>query len=356
MADYFEIDFLGVETKKSGDAIAMRYSIDGVTGIHVVDGGYIDTGTQIVEHVKNIYGATHIDNVVLTHPDRDHANGLRKVLEECTVGTLWMNRPWEYAEQLLPRFSTYNSVSALERKLRELYSATAELESLANEHGVEIRAAFQGERIGPFVVLAPTYDRYLDCVVDSEKTPEAVKENSLSATVEGFSNFLRSAVSYVKSLWGEEYFPPGPTSSENEMSLVQYAYLNNKKILLTGDAGRDALQEAIDYAPTAGLTLPGISYFQVPHHGGRHNVSTEILDQILGKVLPSNSGGTTWNAICSSAKADEDHPRNSVVRAMIHRGGHFAATEGRTLCISQGISRAGWSAVEQMDYPEEQEN
>lgn len=29
MADYFEIDFLGVETAKSGDAITLRYSVNG---------------------------------------------------------------------------------------------------------------------------------------------------------------------------------------------------------------------------------------------------------------------------------------------------------------------------------------
>lgn len=44
MADYFEIDFLGVETKKSGDAIALRYERNGATYIHVVDGGYATTG------------------------------------------------------------------------------------------------------------------------------------------------------------------------------------------------------------------------------------------------------------------------------------------------------------------------
>jgi len=55
MADYFEIDFLGVETAKSGDAITLRYSVNGTEGIHVVDGGYLDTGDQIVEHLKTYY-------------------------------------------------------------------------------------------------------------------------------------------------------------------------------------------------------------------------------------------------------------------------------------------------------------
>lgn len=224
MADYFEVDFLGVETKKSGDAITLRYCVDGVEGIHVIDGGYIDTGTQIVEHIKEFYKSTHVDNVILTHPDRDHANGLRKVLEECSVGTLWMNRPWLHADELLPRFLTYNSADALRRKLKELYSATAELESMALERGIPIQDAFQGSRVGPFTILAPTRSRYLDCVAESEKTPELVKEESaLDSALEGFTKFVRAATAYMKSLWGDEYFPPGPTSTENEMSVVQYA-------------------------------------------------------------------------------------------------------------------------------------
>src|ERR1700744_429848 len=118
MADSYELDFLAVETDKSGDAIAIRYTINGTTGVHVIDGGYLDTGDQLVAHIKEHYGVTHVDHVVLTHPDQDHANGLRKILEEFSVGTLWINRPWIYADLLLPRFGTYNYVDALRNKLR----------------------------------------------------------------------------------------------------------------------------------------------------------------------------------------------------------------------------------------------
>ena len=65
------------------------------------------------------------------------------------------------------------------------------------------------------------------------------------------------------------------------MSVIQYANLCSEKILLTADAGRDALTEAADYAPWAGLILPGINRFQVPHHGSRRNLSTEILNRWL---------------------------------------------------------------------------
>lgn len=355
MGDYIEIDFLGVETAKSGDAIALRYQINGETFVHVVDGGYVDTGDQIVEHLKTYYGTTYVDHVVLTHPDQDHANGLRTVLEKCQVGRLWMNRPWLYADELIPRFATYNSVAALRSRLRSLYSASAALEDLANSKGIPISAAFQGAQIGAFTVLAPTKQRYLDLIVQSDKTPEATSIGLLSEAVEGLAGLFKAAANLVKSAWGHEYFPVDGTSSENEMSVVQFSSFNEKRWLLTGDTGRDGLNEAADYATALGVFLPGVFAFQVPHHGGRHNVNTQVLDRWLGVRLSAPPAMTSWNAICSSAKADEDHPRKSVVRAMLHRGAHFAATEGGTVRVADGIARPGWSSLPQTAYPEEQE-
>ena len=117
------------------------------------------------------------------------------------------------------------------------------------------------------------------------------------------------------------------------MSVVQFARLCETRILLTGDVGRRGLAEAAAYAPSAGLALPGIDRIQVPHHGSRRNVSTELLDRWLGKRLPSPlpEGSDAFQAFVSSAKEDEDHPRKSVVRAFIHRGGQVYATEGSSL-------------------------
>lgn len=354
MADFVEIDFLAVETAKSGDAITVRYSINGTTTVHVVDGGFLDTGEKLVEHLKTNYQTTHVDHVVLTHTDQDHVNGLRKVLEQCTVGCLWMNRPWLYADELIHRFATYNSVEALRRRLRSAYEAAANLEEQAIAKGIPIRTPLQGTTIGSFTVMAPSKARYLDLIVESEKTPTAVDEERTLGLGGLFAQAIKTAANLVKAAWAQEYFPVEGTSSENEMSVVQYANICDRRILLTGDTGRDGLTEAAAFAPYVGLQLPGLWMFQVPHHGGRHNVSTEVLDTWLGKRLSSAPATTTFNALCSSAKADEHHPKNSVIRAIHHRGGHFASTEGKNLCLAQGISR-GWTPVPQWPYPNEQE-
>jgi beta-lactamase superfamily II metal-dependent hydrolase len=355
MADFVEIDLLAVETGKSGDAIAIRYSIDGNSTVHVVDGGFLDTGDKLVEHLRTHYQTTHVDHVVLTHTDQDHVNGLRKVLDQCTVGCLWMNRPWLYAKELIDRFETYHSVDALERRLRSAYEAAANLEEQALAKGIPIRSPLQGATIGSFSVMAPSRARYLDLIVESDKTPVAVEEGRASGLSSLFAKAVETVANLVKAAWAQEYFPADGTTSENEMSVVQYASICDRRILLTGDTGREGLKEAAEYAPSVGLQLPGLWMFQVPHHGGRHNVNTEVLDTWLGSRLFNPPATTTFNALCSSAKADEHHPKNSVIRAIHHRGGHFAATEGRNLSLAYGIERPGWTAVEQWPYPEHQE-
>jgi hypothetical protein len=360
MSDFYEIDFLDVESKKSGDAIAMRYCVNGVTTIHITDGGYQDTGTKLTEHINKYYGSPRcIDHVVVTHPDGDHAGGLRAVLDSFEIGELWMLRPWLYADELIDRFSRYTNIENLKRRLRDIYPNIAALEEIAIERGIPMREPFQGVRIGAFTVMTPTRDRYLDLIVQSERTPESTEEETAQpATLASMFEAARAkAVAFIRALWGEETFSPDETSAENEMSVVQFATLNTQKILLTGDTGRTGLSEAADYAPVIGLSLPGINRFQVPHHGSRHNVSTEILDRWIGESFASQlpEGSETYTAIISSAKADEDHPRKAVVRALIHRGGRVATTEGKSICVSYGAPNRGWTPVKPESYPEDQE-
>lgn len=362
MTAYYEVDFLPVSSKKSGDAITVRYGDDvGNEVIHVVDAGFQTTGEDVAKHIRKYYGNKKIiDHVVVTHPDGDHAGGVRQILEEFEVGRLWMLRPWEYAEELLPRFKRFSTVEGLTKRLKEKYPNITKLEEMALEKGVPICEPFIGASVGEFKVLAPSRSRYLDLVVTSEKTPEEHEgQKALDEAQGGLIAAIKSMVKYVKAKWGEEQFSSEPTSNENEMSVVQYAELAGEKILLTGDAGVESLREAIDNAQgVAGLTLPGLDKVQVPHHGSRRNVSSEILDDLLGDIIfPAPSKGEErFSAVISASKEDEKHPRNSVVRAFQHRGAKVVKTEGSAICFRRNTpQREGWSALEGEPYPEEQE-
>lgn len=358
MADYYEIDFLNVESKRSGDAITIRYELDDQKYVHVVDGGFQLTGESVVSHIREYYpGTTYIDNVVVTHPDGDHAGGLRTVLEEFEIGTLWILKPWDYADELIPRFSRFKSVENLKNRLRELYPNISALEDIAIEKDINMREPFQGSKIGTFTVLSPTREHYLNMVVDSDKTPEAAKLQEEDRQEElGLLDLAKAAATFIKSWWADENFSAEETSAENEMSVIQYARLCEEKILLTGDAGRTGMNIAADYLIEHGITLPGIDIFQVPHHGSRRNLSAEVLDRWLGPKLLDKPETGSFSAIISAAKEDADHPRKAVIRACIHRGATVVTTEGKTLCwYKNAPGREGWIASTPLTYPEDQE-
>ena len=142
------------------------------TGFTFVDGGYANDGQKLVQHIREYYDKPpYIDHVVLTHPDTDHASGLTTVLEEYDVKRLWMNRPWEHIDELMPRFERYQDRDRLIARLKRDFPKAAELDELANDKGIEIKDAFRGGRIGEFTVLSPSKATYLDLIVESDKTP-----------------------------------------------------------------------------------------------------------------------------------------------------------------------------------------
>jgi glyoxylase-like metal-dependent hydrolase (beta-lactamase superfamily II) len=104
MPHYYEIDFRQVHASKSGDAVAIRDQIGTQWSVHLVDGGYSASAPEVAKFIRDTHGTDLVNHVVVTHPDRDHAEGLAPILEQFRVGALWMLRPWKYAAQLYPYF------------------------------------------------------------------------------------------------------------------------------------------------------------------------------------------------------------------------------------------------------------
>ena len=68
-----EIDFLPVNSKeKSGDSIALRYSSWADQVVITIDGGTLESGESLVNHIDRYYDTNRVDLAILTHPDGDH--------------------------------------------------------------------------------------------------------------------------------------------------------------------------------------------------------------------------------------------------------------------------------------------
>lgn len=333
----YEVDFLPVG-EGSGDAITIRYG-DEENGyfLHVVDGGRTATADTIIGHINKYYPGYHINYMVLSHADDDHATGLVGVMEKFKVLHLWMNRPWLYVDQILHHFHGNYTRQGLIDKIKDSHPYLVELERLAIKQGTQIHEVFQGSQIGAFTVLAPTRERYINSIPDFGKTPDKYSADAAGA-LSGLARLFAEGAKKVLEKWDIETLAENTeTSASNESCVVQYGVLGSKAVLLTADVGPIGLAEAADYAYTLGLNRP--QFVQVPHHGSRHNVTPSILNRWLGpKVALGTAVGT---AFCSVGSNKQDYPRGQVTNAFMRRGFKVYSTRTKWLSHSAGGGHAG---------------
>lgn len=335
----YMIDFLRAGDS-NGDAIVVKYgdTKDGNFFLQVIDGGFTDTGDQIVAHIKEHFiEKAKIADVVLSHADNDHATGLIKVLEceDFTISNLWMNRPWDYVDEVIDTFHGAYTREGLIKKMREMHPYLVEMEKIAAKRGITIRAPLQGAQIGPFTVLAPSRARYVKLIPDLDKTPPSYATES-TGILGSLFKVAADVAEKIKERLDYETLDENPpaTSASNETSVVQWASFGNKRVLLTADVGPEGLTEAADYAEQISLLIQP-TLVQIPHHGSRRNVTPSVLDRWLGKYPAENQG----NAIASVGKNEDIYPRKKVANAFTRRGYNVYATRSGWISFQHEYDR-----------------
>ncbi|CAL9623852.1 ComEC/Rec2 family competence protein [Streptomyces sp. enrichment culture] len=345
----YEIDFLPVgEESSGGDAIALRYgNLHGPREeqtVIVIDGGYLDDGEALVEHIGKYYETGIVDLVVSTHPDRDHINGLRVVLEQMTVKKLLMHLPWSHsADMARAKMILSLNARSLRTELRDSLQGATDLEEVAKAQGVPIEEPFLDwtSDDGVLRILGPTEDYYRELlaeIVEPDSAQEAKK--SWEATIR---HLLARMV--PETLWTETLGEDGETSAKNNTSAICLLEVDGRKLLFTGDAGIPALGQALDVLEDESFQPGSLGFVQVPHHGSRRNVSPSLLDRLLG-----TKGETTvlGEAFVSAPKKNEKnkHPAKKTTNAFHRRGYPVYATQGRTIHHSYDApSRAGYVPI-----------
>lgn len=178
----YEIDYIPVgDGEKCGDAISLRFG--NLLGpreeqiVIVIDGGFQESGEKLVQHIEKYYGTNVIDLVVLTHSDKDHAEGLSVVLEKCKVGYLFMHKPWEHALAIKNLFKDGRiTASGLEQKLEKSLQNASDLEAIASKKGIQIIEPFQGKSgfSGALHILGPSQEYYEKLLPLFRSTPTPV--------------------------------------------------------------------------------------------------------------------------------------------------------------------------------------
>jgi len=338
----YEIDFIPVNSgERNGDAIAIRVRDNNVDTIYVIDGGTKESGQTLVDHIKENYNTNKVDYLINTHPDIDHSSGLTVVAEQLEIGEIWMHLPWDHAGEIIRSVLDKRvSENSLTRKLQKSLTQAKNLFDIAQANGIPIYEPFEGDSIGHFQVLSPSRNWYNELLLGFNNMPTADQETALGTIMKSVKETIRK----VLENWNVETLTEdGETSPQNESSCVLFGTFQDQNVLFTGDAGIQALTRSIEYSQIIGIDLKQCHFVQIPHHGGRRNITPSILDEIIGPKL-SQAVNETKSAYANISDGNSTHPKKSVSNAFKRRGAEVYVTKGIAACHRKNFgTRSGWS-------------
>jgi len=358
----YEIDFIGTkENKGNADAICFRYEKNGKFINVVYDGGSKILSKKLIEHLEKYYFknklSPKIDYLICSHPDQDHASGLIEIIENFMVDKIIMNIPWNYIDEIWDNVSDGRiTKESLKKHLKEAYPYVAQIENLAKEKEIQILEGFENTINENLKILSPSKNFFLELLIESQKTTYLDENIKNSAYMKSFKNNVSKFVNWINELWNKDSLREDvKTSAENEMSIVILGDMEEKQFLLTGDIGIKGLEKAIEKGNKIGISLTNLNFYQIPHHGGRHNLSPSIMNKMVGNIV---NEGTKLNKVAYVSVAyKSDHPRKSVVNAFIRRGVQVYKTDGYTICYSCLMpEREGWNSIEKLPFYQKSED
>lgn len=344
----FEIDLLPVTSgKKSGDCIAFRYGDLEKGGdyqtVVVLDAGFSKNATDLKAHLKKYYncqtpeGKVKIDLMIASHTDIDHVGGLAALAEDDEVEILnvWahipqkeMNKSW-YADK---RHTTNSIQSSLDEAFSQL---TTIADKIGKDALLDPYSSWELNE-AKFTILSPSSDFYKKCIANSGKAELAPNEKVEAMKYPASSNSETDEEQYVKGHIKWDYSEG--TSAINESSMVFLFEYGDIRILFCGDAGREAMENAISYAEKEGINLKELTLIKQPHHGSRKNVTPEIMDTITAKYC-----------FISCTKEDVGHhPSKRLVNMLIEKGYKVYTTSGTTLHWGKNAPDRNWNSAKQM--------
>lgn len=240
-------------------------------------------------------------------------------------------------------------------KLKEECKYIQNLEMVAKKYRIPICDAVQENNPNErFKILSPSKEFSVRLLKEFYKSLLKRSQSKLKGVSESLSQKNRNLTeSWDSELLREDIY----VSIWNEMSVILHMNLD-EKVLLTGDAGKRALTEAMNYYEKIeeNFLRENINVIQVPHHGGRHNVTPKILNRLLGEKVEKGYCRRNIRAFVSTAE-EFDHPKQMVVNAFLRRGVEIFATKGCTVRHDYGMdSRDGWSVVEPEQFSEKVED
>jgi beta-lactamase superfamily II metal-dependent hydrolase len=308
----------------------------------LIDGGSDGDAKYVIDFLRG-HGYTNFWAAVCTHPHKDHAGGLIKVIRERSISIV---NGWMHDIQKHVPADTLRRASASDDGVKEAVETTKELASAFASRNITPMEPFAGARIAfipDMAVLGPSLPFYSGVVrkaanIEAHPTLPGVLPLSLAAFAFGAQRprvlpplgqvGLPVRHSNLLPLVSPPFTPSKPilppippvgvlsrsrikespsTQPLNNSSVILGTIFGGRRLLFTGDAGSNALA----YVSSDWNRL---LYMGVPHHGSDGNLSKQDVERFAPEFA------------AISACGDSTHPSRAVVSGLVKVGSKVAST------------------------------
>ena len=312
--DGIELDVINLG---NADSILATQWTSGVPCRVLVDGGNPGDDAKVLSFLR-VRGIKYLDHIVCSHPHEDHAGGLIGIVKSPAIdfGQAWIHLPWKHIDQNALSNTLIRSEASAKRAvkiIRDSLQIGQDLVAALTARKKPIQEPFARAHIGFLFVCGPSqqfYEGLLRDFADFEKLKgieESINAYELQGIVE--SLFEGTILGRVDSQEATSGLGQAPTEPENNSSTILWAEYSGQTLLLTADAGVEALTAA-----KQDFKLSNVTWMQIPHHGSRRNVTEELINYFKPKLAWVSADGT------------KKHPRRAVVNAFKATGAKVFST------------------------------
>lgn len=300
---------------KDADALVINYKANDNDRwwTAVIDAGNVGDSEKIKAQIKHIYnGHYFIDYAFCTHPDKDHKGGFFDLLlaNDVIINNFCLLRPDDAVKNDLRRLN-YDQIQ-LQKAAKELYNhptdASRNLLDEISKYSKQYNMIPGQDVVGmPIKLIGPRVDYFTDAAFEMVDTFAELSDES---PYENYAEDELPSEEDAKSVMDEVK----EESATNKSSMILLFHPQGRNFLLTGDSCSASIHQAIeDYPEIKGSTI------KVPHHGSKHNLTTEVIDLLK----PAQS--------VISCKGTKKHPNRAIVHFLSKYGHVFSTSKSGSL-------------------------
>lgn len=280
--------------------------------IAVIDAGNVSDSTKIKQFLWDNYRTRKIDLAICTHPDKDHKGGFFGLLEDpqMNIVDFWLKDPAAVlsAEDFEEDITEHEIIDICRSVFNHPTESNKNLIELAcNKCTGKVLHVSDGcqHDVLPITVVGPSDDFYRVVVIDMINKFEELEDD------DDTTDYDEQALpndNDAKSVIDED-----DDESATNKSSIMLIFNPGRRFLLLGDATCASIKDAMNHHDLTNCTI------KVPHHGSKHNMTTEIIE------------GLKIKQAVISAKGTKKHPSSAIVHWLSKSGNVYSTHKTRGL-------------------------